>query len=125
MEFGEFLSAKRKEKGYTVRKFADLIDISPSFLCDLENGDRPFPSQSKKTDLLEKMCKFLNLNNKEIMEFKKLADQSALKHNKLPNEISSYLLNNPLAQQALRKATDKKISDVAWGKVIDFLEKHN
>lgn len=122
MEFGEFLNNKRREKRFTVRNFAELVDISPSFLCDLENGDRPFPSQSKKANLLNKMCEVLELNEESTIEFKKLADQSALKRNKLPNEMSAYLLNNPLAQQALRKATDKKTSDKTWAKVIKILE---
>ena len=36
--FGELLRAKRLAKGYSLRKFASLIDVSPTYLSQVEQG---------------------------------------------------------------------------------------
>lgn len=122
MTFGEFLNMKRIEAKITIRKFASEVGISPSFLCDLENGNRAFPAKSKKTpDLLEKMIFALNLNENDSKLFKDYAEESMLLGNRLPNEISDYLQRVPEAQQALRLANEKSITNEEWEKFIQIL----
>ena len=38
MNFGEFVSKKRKKKNLTIRQFAILLDISFTYLSDVENN---------------------------------------------------------------------------------------
>lgn len=38
--FGEFIKDIRLGSGYTLRSFANLLGVSYSFLCRLENGKR-------------------------------------------------------------------------------------
>ena len=46
MTFGEYIKEKRLEKGITLRGFAEIIDISPVYMCNLEKGRRPAPSEA-------------------------------------------------------------------------------
>lgn len=125
MTFGEFLSMKRIEAKITIRSFANAVGISPSFLCDLENGSRAFPAKSKKTpDLLERMVATLNLNDNDAKLFKDYAEQSMLSGNRIPSEISNYLQRVPEAQQALRLAKDKSVTKEDWEKIIQILKEN-
>jgi transcriptional regulator with XRE-family HTH domain len=123
MTFGEFLNSKRTEAKITIRRFAELVGISPSFLCDLENSSRPFPAKSRKTpDLLEKMINALNLNEDDAILFKQYAEQSLLLGNRIPNEISEYLKRVPEAQQALRLANEKSLNNEEWEELLKIIK---
>lgn len=123
MRFGEFLNEKRVGKRITVRSFAAMVGISPSFLCDLESGTRAFPARSKKSpDLLEKMVSALSLDDAEAKEFKDLAEESMLSGNRVPAEISEYLQKVPEAQQALRLAKEKSVSKEEWEGFVRMLK---
>ena len=50
MELGEKIKIKRKEKGYTLKMLSEIIDISVSFLSDIENG-KSKPSLDRLTDI--------------------------------------------------------------------------
>lgn len=123
MRFGEFLNEKRVGKRITVRSFAAMVGISPSFLCDLESGTRAFPARSKKSpDLLEKMVSALSLDDAEAKEFKDLAEESMLSGNRVSAEISEYLQKVPEAQQALRLAKEKSVSKEEWEEFVRMLK---
>ena len=123
MRFGEFLNEKRVGKRITVRNFAAMVGISPSFLCDLESGARAFPARSKKSpDLLEKMASALSLSDAEAKEFKDLAEESMLSGNRVSAEISEYLQKVPEAQQALRLAKEKSVSKEEWEEFVRMLK---
>ncbi|MGE3776318.1 MAG: helix-turn-helix domain-containing protein, partial [Pirellulaceae bacterium] len=36
--FGTYLREKRVAKGYSLRKFAELVDVSPTYLSQVEQG---------------------------------------------------------------------------------------
>ena len=46
-EFGKYISNKRKEKGISLRTMAKDLDISISYLSDLEQGNKMPPNSSK------------------------------------------------------------------------------
>ena len=126
MAFKEYLAEKRKKKGIPTRAFARQVGISPSFLCDLESGHRSFPSDpTKAQELFSKMVTALELTPEEAIEFKSLADQSTLENGKLSGEIREYLLHNPQAQLALRKAKEKGVSDEMWAALIKKIEEED
>ncbi len=123
MDFGKFLNQKRAAAKITVRGFAQKVGISPSFLCDLESGNRAFPAKSKKNpDLMDKMIEALGLNEEDTKRFKEYAEESMLMGNRLPDEISEYLRNVPEAQQALRVASEKSITGEEWEQLVRTLK---
>lgn len=115
--FGEKLKELRQKKEITIRSFASQIKISPSYLCDLERGYRPYPSA--KSDLFERIVSVLNLSKQERDELEKLKDESIAMHGQLDPYITDYLKNTPSAQVVLRKAKEKGYSDEYWNRLID------
>ena len=123
MTFGQFLTSKRTERRITIRKFADSIGISPSFLCDLESGNRAFPANSRKyPNLLNDITEALSLNCAETELLRNLAQESMLIGDRVPSEISAYLKRVPEAQQALRVASEKGINKEDWEEFVKILE---
>jgi len=43
IKIGEIIKTKREEKGYNLSEFAKLIEISPGYLSQIENGIRTNP----------------------------------------------------------------------------------
>ncbi len=126
MKFNEYLLLKRKEKKFTLRKFAMLIGISPAFLSDLESGNRSFPANSKKyPNLLENIAIALNLNGEDKELLISLASKSMLEKDKVPLDVKKYLQKVPMAQQALRIATECEATNEQWEKFIKTIEKVN
>lgn len=123
MTFGQFLALKRMEKRISVRKFATLIHISPSFLCDLESEHRAFPANSRKfPNLLDEIISALALNDEDSELIRNLAKESMLIGNRVPSEISDYLKKVPEAQQALRIASEKGVCKEDWENFVKLLE---
>jgi len=44
ISFGEVIKSKREEKGYTLNEFAKLVEISPGYLSQIENGRKTNPN---------------------------------------------------------------------------------
>ena len=123
MKLGEFLSSKRKEKGMTVREFAKKIEISPSFLCDLESGYRSFPSENKIEGLFQRIVCALEMSDEDSSLFEKMIDESMFENGKMPHEIAVYLQAVPEAQVALRKAKNNEVGNDVWEAFSKALEK--
>ncbi|KHL95362.1 hypothetical protein QW71_12910 [Paenibacillus sp. IHB B 3415] len=62
-EFGIFLKKQRTFKSYTVRQLAELADISPSYITNLENGKRDLPSP----EVLKKLSEPLDVSFQKLM----------------------------------------------------------
>jgi transcriptional regulator with XRE-family HTH domain len=57
--FGDLLRATRVAKGYSLRKFAELADMSPTYLSQVEQGKVERPPTA---DRVETMAKLLGQN---------------------------------------------------------------
>ncbi|MCX7842288.1 MAG: helix-turn-helix transcriptional regulator [Clostridia bacterium] len=55
---GEVIKAKREEKKYTLAEFAKLVDISPGYLSQLENGRKANP----KLEIVLKIIRELDID---------------------------------------------------------------
>lgn len=56
--FGEIVRDKRNEKGFTLRKFAQMADLSPSYISLMERGEQPPPGEEK----IRQIALILDLN---------------------------------------------------------------
>lgn len=63
LNFGQLLEAFRLGEEMSQKAFADLLEISPSSLCDLEKG-RKVPSASRAS----KIAKILRVSEKLFVE---------------------------------------------------------
>ena len=56
--FGQLLREKRMEKGYSLRKFAKLVDVSPTYLSQVEQMNVAAPT----ADRVKRMAEILGEN---------------------------------------------------------------
>lgn len=112
MTFGEFIKEKRQNKGITLRAFADMIDIAPAYMSDIEKYKRNAPTQ----EILEKMVKVLELSNDEANE---LFDLAASSKNAIAQDLKEYVSDNQSVRVALRKAKDLNLGDDERIKIIE------
>lgn len=112
MTFGEFIKEKRQNKGITLRAFADMVEIAPAYMSDIEKSKRNAPTQ----EILEKMIKVLELSNEDANE---LFDLAASSKDAIAQDLKEYVSGNQNVRAALRKAKDLKLGDDEWIKIIE------
>ena len=122
-EFGKYISDKRKEKGISLRTMAKDLDISISYLSDLEQGNKMPPNslKDKYKDLIIGIMEYLEMNAEDKETCLKYADNDLIKKGYVSNDITNYMEKTPLASVALRKAKDLNFSNDDWKKIINEL----
>lgn len=113
--FGEYISKRRLELGMTLRGFAKELGKAPSYISDIEKGNR----EPNEKSLLDSIVKVLKLNPEEA---EKLYDMAAAQKNELAQDVSEYVNENKLAKIALRTAKSTGASPEVWQKFIDELK---
>ncbi len=114
--FGTFIKEKRLEKGINLRKLATLLNLAPSYISDIENGNRNSPSP----DIMEKLIKILELSENERNEMYDLSAKN--KTNTIAPDISEYVKSNDAVRVALRKAKNLNLGEQEWLKIIEKME---
>ena len=104
MDFGEYLSQKRKEKNFTIRKLANKLEISFTYLSDVEKGR----AKAFKQEILKKIIQVLQLNKEETDILNDLAGES---QNSVAPDVAEYLKSHPEAVAAFRKNVIRKEKD--------------
>lgn len=101
-KFGVYVKDRRIELGMSLRYLSGLLEFSPAYMSDIENGNRPAPINH-----LDDMIKALKVEENEIDYFHDLAGSS---HGYWP-DINEYLGKMPHARKFLRIARDNNISE--------------
>jgi len=96
MTFGEFIRDRREKQNLSLRQMAQQMHISPSYLSDMERGNRKAPSK----DLLDLIAYILKIWG---WEKEKMYDMAAETSNDIPADIKEYLLNNKNKYDDFRK----------------------
>ena len=113
--FGSFVRAKRLEADITLRGMAQILDISPVYMSNIETDRNPAP----RADILENLAKALRLDKHEREIMYDLAAQSK-NYAAIPGDLPEYISANEYARIALRMAKDVDATDTEW---IEFIEK--
>ncbi len=113
--FGEYIKAKRIEKGITLRDMAAKLDIAPSYMSDIEKGRRYAPDKDK----LNEIAKILVIKDDELYY---LFDLAGATRNSVPSDLSEFLIDNENARVLLRKVKD---SNVPIDVIKEAIEKYN
>ena len=116
--FGEFLRQKRKDKEITLRKFADMLGLSPVHMSNLETNQRHTP----RDGTLERMAVILQLSKSDEERFYDLAAASATAP-RVSGDLPDYIMSHNLVKAALRTAKDVDATDDEWQEFIDKLKK--
>jgi transcriptional regulator with XRE-family HTH domain len=112
--FGQYLKQLRLAAGYGLRRFAALIEMKASNLCDIEHNRRSMPS-----DYLEPVAKALGLaqGSKEWDRFFDLARKA----NELPADIQ-HVARRDFVPALLRTIDNTQLSDNDIKKLIDDIQ---
>lgn len=103
--FGEFVSAKRKLKGYTICEFCELVSLSPSFVSTMEHNKRPAPSRATQKLIAE----VLELSKEDSHILYDLAAKTKIKDS-VPLDISDIIMEDEDIKTFLRLAKKKGLN---------------
>ena len=113
--FGDFIAQKRFEQAITVRRIAEMIDVSPGYYNDIEKGRRNPPDK----ETLDKFISALHLNEEESLL---LFDLAGRDRDEVSPDLPDYIMENDVVRVALRIAKEKASED-DWQRFIKDLEK--
>lgn len=89
--FGHVLREKRLAQGYTLRKFAEMVGISPTYLSLVETGNADYPPAA---DRVKKMAELLGGDS----------DQWIAMAGRMPEDVKDIILEKPDQMPALLRA---------------------
>lgn len=90
--FGEIVSSHRKKSGVSQRELARRVSIAPSYLNEIENGERGVPSLK----IIQNLAKQLNV------PIESFYDVAACENLQLPPDIASLVRSYPETLDLLR-----------------------
>ena len=96
--FGEFVREKRLAANINLRKLAEILDIAPAYMSDIENGHR-YPPEKEK---IYKISEALHLTPDETDKLFDLA--AGNKKNSVSPDIADYIMEQDKSRVALRIA---------------------
>ena len=114
--FGGFIREKRLAAKINLRKLADILEISPAFLSDIENDHRYPPDKEK----IYKIAEVLELSKEDTDLLFDLA--AGNKKNSVSPDIADYIMAQEKSRVALRMARDMGAGEEEWEKIIQILE---
>jgi transcriptional regulator with XRE-family HTH domain len=115
LQFGEYLRQLRLKAGFGLRRFAVLVEMKPSNLCDIEYGRRSIPK-----DALHQIAEALGLEQGSP-EWNTLFDL-ARKQDELPADIGP-ITQRKLVPALLRTIDNIQLSDEDMQQLIDDLQR--
>lgn len=89
--FGTLLRETRVAKGYSLRKFAQMANVSPTYLSQVEQGKVERPPTAERVRV---MAELLGQN----------ADQWIALAGRMPEDLADIIKNEPEAMPALLRA---------------------
>ena len=116
--FGGYVREKRLEAGVNLRKLAEILDIAPAYMSDIENNHR-YPPEKEK---IYRIVEALHLTKEETDYLFDLAGNN--KKNSVSPDIAEYIMEQNKSRVALRIARDNGAGEKEWERIIQILEKN-
>src|SRR5438874_1593112 len=111
--FGELLRELRLAAGFGLRRFAEMVDIKPSNLSDIEHGHRNPPEDATK---LREIADALGLVN-DSAEKERFFD-AARRPGSLPADVR-HMADRRMVAPLLRTVDHLHLDDTAIARLID------
>ena len=105
--FGSVLRARREEKGFTLRKFAEKVGVSPTYLSLIETGQAP---QQPTVDRIKRMAELLDVDADEWIQLAgRVSDELEEMNRDNPQMMPALLrLARTMTPEQLRKVADQQ-----------------
>lgn len=97
-KFGPFIRDRRTAKGYSLRRFAELVGVSPTYLSHVEQGKVDSPPTA---DRIQKMAELLGES----------ADELIAMAGRVPEDLPKIIQSQPEAMPALLRAVKNLTPD--------------
>lgn len=114
--FGAYVREKRLAAKVNLRKLAELLEIAPAYMSDIENDHRYPPGKEK----IYKIAEILHLSQEETDHMFDLAGNT--KKNSVSPDIADYIMEQDKSRVALRLARDAGAGEKEWEKIIRLLK---
>ncbi len=114
--FGSYVREKRLEAKVNLRKLAEILDIAPAYMSDIENNHR-YPPEKEKIYMI---AEALHLTQEETDYLFDLA--AGNKKNSVSPDLADYIMAQDKSRVALRLARDSGAGEKEWEKIIRILE---
>ena len=121
-EFGAYINEKRKGRGpdgqdIMLKDIATALGVTPTYLSDIVKGRRNPP----EIETLKKLAVILHMTKEERDYMYDLAGQE---RKEAAPDLPDYLMDKeiPHVRAALRMASDKKLGDDFWKRVMEQIE---
>ena len=109
MTFGDIIREARMQREITLRKFAEMVGVSPTYLSQIERGEYSPPSVAR----IEKIAQILKLDIDLIVALAKRTPPSlSAAMNKHPKQVADFLR---LVPQLTEEQMDQFL---AYGKAL-------
>lgn len=119
--FGSFVKKKRLTQNISLREFALKINISHSYLSEIESNVKAPPNDK----IVKNIARVLQLNELEQIELYELSSYWKKKYNPknnyLPIDICESIDDQEIIKQIIRKSYSKKELRSFWVKIYDKL----
>jgi transcriptional regulator with XRE-family HTH domain len=118
--FGALLKKIRvEESGVGLRAFADLINMKPSNLSNIERGRIPPPAGRKAIDAI---CDALGLASDDTRR-EELFDLAAKAKNRIPADVADAVRAQPGIPVLVRTVANKQLSEDKLKELADYIKK--
>lgn len=122
-EFGKYIDDKRRGRAgggedIKLKDIAEAMGMTASYLSDIIKGRRNPPEMH----IIEKIAVVLKLSPDERNE---LLDLAGRERDGAAPDLPDYLMATelPHVRKALRRASEKKLGDDFWKKVVEDIDK--
>lgn len=119
--FGQLLKKIRvEEANIGLRNFAEMVELQPSNLSNIERGKIP-PPANKET--LDRICDTLGLSPSDPRRAE-LFDLAAEDSNRIPADIATIVKENEGVPVLVRTVANKQLSDDKLRELAKYIEEH-
>jgi transcriptional regulator with XRE-family HTH domain len=117
--FGELLKEIRvKEADIGLRTFANLIDMKPSNLSNIERNRIPPPANRQA---IVRICDALGLAKNDPRR-EKLFDLAAEAENRIPADVADVVKNQPGVPVLVRTVANKQLSEEKLRELVQYIK---
>jgi len=118
--FGESLKKFRLEAQMGLRAFADLIDMAPSNLSNIERGRTAPPASRQK---ITQICDALGLAKNDSHRAQ-LFDLASNAPNRIPADVANTIKEKPGVPVLVRTVANKQLSEEKLRELTAYIEEH-
>lgn len=114
--FGESMRFIRKQQGIKIREVADKVEMTATYISDIERGNNKPPGKK----LMQKILTVLKIQETELQNY--LYDLAARERGGVSEDIADYIMNNDDLRLVIRMTQRQKISEEFWRECVERVQ---